>query len=388
MPAMRYGLAVMGFAAAAVSAVGRAGDGIEPEVAFVSAFTMNEPRIVRGPDWPFGGISGIDCVGHEGGMIVLRAVSDDRAEFAPARTARILIPNNSDPSAPGAIPLVLDELSDETGASFETDHVDPEGVRVWPGEGLVFWSSEGRTREGVPPAVFARDSDGATVRLPLPGAFVADHGDKRVQTKGVRNNRGFEALAFEPGEGGARGVLYAGIEEPLTQDESERHTHCRVIRYDLTNDGPRASNLDAQRAGVLLYPLGPAPGEWIGVQNGLTELVSLGGGRLLALERAERMIESVPHYNVRLYLTEIHGAAGVPDDARLSEVDAEAIPAPMRKSLLFDFDTIADRLPGGRPMNFEGMTLLPDGTLLVCSDNDHGVEGPTVFVRLRLLGLD
>lgn len=351
-------------------------------VEFVEAFTMTEPTRIGEHDWPFGGISGIDAFGDAGGPIQFYAVSDDRAEFAPARMGHLIVtglPDHSDPVA-GA----LTELTDEHGDSFDEDHVDPEGVRIWPGTRIMLWSSEGRTKEGEPPAVFVRHEDGATTRLPLPSAFVADARRKREQSHGVRNNRGFEALAFEQSAANAA-ILYAGIEEPLAQDESDSHSVCRVLRYELSRHGDDPVGVTAHRSDVVLYPLGPPPDAWVGEQNGLTELLSIGNGALLALERAERLVDDQPRYNVRLYRVTTAGAAPVPDREPLGSLSPRELPQPMSKTLVFDFDAIADRLPGGRPMNFEGMTLLPDGTLLVCSDNDHGEEGPTVFVRLRMI---
>ena len=342
----------------------------------IGAFTVGQPPIAEGPDWPMGGLSAIDW--H---ISQLWAASDDRAEFAPARLGvlDLAFSQAGGRSAPtGVTALRWHEATDEHGRRFVQDRVDPEGIRVLDASTL-FWSSEGRTALGETAAVFRRSSGGGTQRLPLPEGFTPDHPTKKSQTVGVRNNRGFEALALERGEAGAF-LLYAGLEEPLAQDESDTHTVCRVVVYGPDEGAGGAMSIAGQR----LYPLGPAAHGWEGEQNGLTELVSIGPGRLLAMERAERVVGGTPHYNVRLYEVDANAAADASDPTGYGRLGSADLPAPMTKRLVLDFDAIADQLPGGRPKNFEGMTLLPGRRLLVVSDNDHGVEGPTVFVTLQL----
>ncbi|GJM17830.1 MAG: hypothetical protein DHS20C14_00430 [Phycisphaeraceae bacterium] len=362
-----------------------AGEAARPRsVELVSAFTLDQPPTLGERSWPFGGISGIDAFSEPGRSVEVYAVSDDRAEFAPARMAHLVIPGIDTPTPSDSATVEWVALTDEYAEAFKLNRVDPEGVRAWREQESVFWSSEGRTKEGEPPAVFARDSGGRTVRLPVPEMFIADAQDATVQAKGVRNNRGFEALALEVHASPHTCVLYAGVEEPLAQDESDTAVFCRVIRYQLSMSGTLADELLVGGVSTLRYPLGPVPGSWAGEQNGLTELVSVGEGRLLALERAERVGEGAPQYNVRLYLVEVPKLPRVTERRAALGRPADQDSTTMQKCLLFDFDAVACRLPGGRPMNFEGMTILPDGSLLVCSDNDHGAEGPTVFVRLRL----
>lgn len=365
-------------------------------------------------DWGTGGLSGIDY--QSGGEpasrsldprlgmldprieseptddtpVSLLVVSDDRAEFDPARLGTLTLNTHND-RIESVGPLQWSALTDEFGARFPTDHVDPEGVRV-SYRTLLYWSSEGRTKESEPPAVFERDN-GSTTRLPLPPEFVADSPDKKQQTRGVRNNRGFEALAYQtfPIDNNQRARrLYAAVEEPLTQDESPDHAVCRVLVYEpdpeLVGGPVRAPMIPARE---VLYPLGPVPDAWATADNGLSEMICVGPARMLSLERAERNIDGVPHYNIRLYWVSTEGAADVLGHEGFGQTPASDLPPTMMKKLLLDFDDIAGKLPGGRPMNFEGLALLPRNRLLVVSDNDHGVEGPTVFVLLQLPdGLD
>lgn len=371
----------------------------------VQAFAIDEIQTVGFNDFATGGLSGIEYL-HGGQSFVpgdgnrprtapleLLVVSDDRAEFDPARLGTLTIGFRGDAIDPASATVHWGVLTDEFGARFATNRVDPEGVRVVPQTGLIYWSSEGRTEVGEPPAVFEIAPHGPVTRLPLPEAFIPDTSSKREQARGVRNNRGFEALAYTKfpidNDRTAR-RLYAGVEEPLAQDESGARRLCRVVVYEPKPDeidGPtRASMVPAR---TLLYPLGPVPDGWDETDNGLTELVALSPVRLLALERAERVVAGVPHYNVRLYWVAAEGAADVTEHPGLGGVAPDDLPPAMRKALLLDFDAIAADLPGGRAMNFEGMALLPDSRLLVVSDNDHGAEGPTVFAVLQIpAGLD
>lgn len=383
--------------------------GAPGEVRLLDAAAPETIETVGFNDWGTGGLSGIELVGGGGyadlpspppgfviehqpgdqaGPLQLLVVSDDRAEFNPARLGDLTLEVFADGFGHVG-PIQWHALTDEHGSRFATDHADPEGVRVAPGTGLVYWSSEGRTKESEPPAVFELEH-GRPTRLPLPPEFVADSPDKKLQTVGVRNNRGFESLAYEtvPLRGNLRARrLYAAIEEPLAQDESPEHAVCRVVVY-----GPDPAEIDLDRRArmvpsrVLLYPLGPAPDAWADADNGLSEMICVGPARMLSLERAERHVDGVPRYNIRLYWVSTEGAADVLGHEGFGPTPAADLPPTMTKKLLLDFDDIAGQLPGGRPMNFEGMALLPRNRLLIVSDNDHGEEAPTVFVLLQLPG--
>jgi len=362
-------------------------------------------------DWGTGGLSGIEYVRgslpenpwdprltprtQAPGQMLPHAeflvVSDDRAEFDPCRLGTLTITFDLDGVKLDAVgPIHWTTLTDEHGSRFATDHADPEGIRAAPGTELVYWSSEGRTKESEPPAVFELDQSGVTTRLTVPVAFIPDSPDKQTQAFGVRNNRGFEALAYEafplPGRSNVLARrLYAAVEEPLAQDESDDHRVCRVLVYepDVSRlEGPTRAPMIPTRE--LLYPLGPVPEAWADADNGLSEMICVGPARMLSLERAERVIDGIPHYNIRLYWVSTEGAADVLGHEGFGPTPAADLPPTMMKKLLLDFDDIAGQLPGGRPMNFEGLALLPGNRLLVVSDNDHGAEGPTVFVLLQL----
>lgn len=371
------------------------------EVRLLDAIAVESFETVGFNDWPVGGLSAIDCLSQfktlgdlvdgvvqasEAGL-EFAIVSDDRAELAPARIGVLQLRiHESEIESIGAV--TWRALTDEHGARFDTDRVDPEGVRFFPEAGVGFWSSEGRTKEGEPTAIFQIDREGETRRLPLPKGFVADHSSRRAQTVGVRNNRGFEALAAGTLSQGFRNLrVYAGLEAPLAQDESSEHTVSRVVVYKPERRAGGTSGMVI--SAVNLYPLGPAPDGWADAENGLTELVWVGPSRLLALERGERVVEGTPHYNIRLYWVSTEGAADVTEAGGFGDTVLDELPPMIMKKLLLDFDTIAGHLPGGRIPNFEGMTRLLGNQLLLISDNSHGEEGPTVFVLLQLpSGLD
>ena len=336
-----------------------------------------ESVVSEGPEaWSFGGMSGIDHSGRG----VYTMICDDRAKIDPARAARASITIDDGAIAVGPVEWI--ELLDDSGRAFGRNEVDAESVRTLPPEirerhgvrGWV-WSSEGRIKDGVPPAIFIRRGSGRVDRVEIPEAYRHDTSDADAQTRGVRHNRGFEAI-------GVHGqTLVAAPEMALTQDERDDLTDGRqLMRIQSFGFDGRVYRPSRQVA----YPFGPNPeGFDADTKNGISSILALDEDTWLVLERGEPA--SGGSYDIRLYRCDASGADDISGIDALGPPDRAALPVPARKELVLDFETIRDALPGGRVPNFEGMSRTPTpGRVLLIADNDHGGDGPTVLAAIDL----
>ena len=318
---------------------------------------------------PVGGLSALAWHPETGDWI---ALSDDAGERGhPPRFVTLRLALGDGRLAAGDVEIVrVTPLTDTGGLPFTPGSVDPEGLALAP-RGTLFVSSEGAADRGIAPWVREVGLDGVTRRvLPLPAHVLpAGEGEER---RGVRHNYGFEALTLTPD--GAR--LVTATEVALAQD------------------GPRAVFGVPSRARVLVFDAGggelvaehvyevdPAPAaaaEGGAEIAGLVELLALGGGRLLALERA---FVSGHGNTVRLYETSLAGAEEVTGRARLPR-RARAL----EKRRLLDCADL-----GVEVDNVEGMALGPalaDGrrTLVFVADDNFAGHQRTLFYAFAVSG--
>lgn len=282
-------------------------------------------------------------------------------------------------------------LRDRDGGNFPENALDPEGIAE-TSRGTFFISTEPDTRrEPVEQAKLLEfDPGGELIRaIDLPEKFLVEGWPPH---KGLRHNRGFEALTITPD--GSR--LFAGAEEALLQDGGEvsfnEPTFCRIVEYRLSGESIRAS-------AEFAYPLGPVPRPETLTDpepgSGLVELVALSETSVLALERDyvhERGEEGRGVNQTRIFIVDIAEASDVTGVASLEDTAGWT---PVRKQLLLDFDDIVSKLsPGFRKLdNFEAMGLgptLPDGgrSLLVVSDDNFSDTQRSAFLLFSLKVVD
>jgi hypothetical protein len=240
-------------------------------------------------------------------------------------------------------------LADGTFLMIEEGHIS--NGEVWEPALLQM------TRDGVVTAVFA-----------LPKKFQL----RFDQTRGVRENQGFEGLTRTPA-----GTLIAGLEQPLVED------------------GP-TSSFDHGAAGLLVelvqrgrqwvvgrefrYPIDPTPhidgfdAICDGGENGLVELLAINETELFSMERA-----CLQNPKTRATANAI----------KIFNVELSRLGA--RKTLLLDLSTLAGRLSPAleRLDNFEALAFGPplvDGTktLLVVSDDNFRTTQKTSFLLFGL----
>jgi hypothetical protein len=277
----------------------------------------------------------------------------------------------------------------EAVALENADALDTEGmVRAPWGSLLVSTEGDSDKEPALQPRLLEFDRKGALLRsLEVPEKFLFQ---ATPQPRGIRDNLGFESLALSPD--GTR--LFVGAEGALVQDGpvagADTVGFSRIVVYAV-----EAKSLSPIRE--YAYPLGPfarlpefAEQE---VTGGLVELVSLGGDRLLALERIfirELSGEKRDRNQARIFGVDLSAATDVQN---VDSLEARTDWRPVTKELVLDLDDVLDWLPGEYPRldNLEAMALgpeLPGGgsALLLASDDNFQAKQRTQFLLFRLKG--
>ena len=195
----------------------------------------------------------------------------------------------------------------------------------------------------------------------------------------MRVNLGFESLAHRPGE------FWTANEGPLTVDGPPASQSAGgVVRLQKLDDAMHPLAQYAYEVDPYLMRITSPFFLARSDVCGLSELLALEDGRLLALERsfAGDSTGSAGFRN-RLYLVDVKGATDVSQGELASGLAGRAY-TPARKSLLWELSS------GFTNSNFEGMTFggrLANGDrlLILIADNDTGRS--EALYALRLAGL-
>jgi hypothetical protein len=346
---------------------------------------------------PFGGLSGIDC---EPGTPRCVALSDDRAQFGPARFYTLAIDlaafeRRVDAGSAGVRILATTPIGHPAGRAWAVGEPDPESIRLAAG-GRVFWSDEGQRSAArtLPPAVREMDRSGRPVRdFQIPPHFLPSgsvRGDAPGD-RGVRNNLAFESLTITP-DGR---TLWVATEGALVQDGPmptlTAGTPVRLLAIDLST--PEARGRPGVEHAYVLEPV-PLPPEPAGgpAGNGLVELLALDATRFIAVERSWARGAATPGQprtgnTVRLFLVDTAGATDVSGMESL----AGRTWVPVKKTLLLALNDL--RHDDSTPLatdNIEGIAWGPRHqgrpTLLLVSDNNFNPRQFTQFIALAVEG--
>lgn len=304
-----------------------------------------------------GGLSGVDQ--RADGEWIL--ISDDRSQHAPARfyVASLALDGQGIGAVRVHTAVTLQRADGQPypPAGSGSEAVDPESIRVDPRTGALWWSSEGDAATGAPQAIRRAHPDGRwSGELVLPQMLL----QRADPPSGPRANQAFEALAWND-DGSA---LWAATEGPLLQDGPLPDAHTgAAIRFSLID---RDGGLRTQRLYRTEPVVAHAPG--LRAENGISEILGLGGDRMLVMERSvQEQADGRFFFGVKLFCARLAQAAEV---SALPSLAARSLQAAPKRLVL---DLTADAALAGR--NVEGMAwgpVLPDGraTLLLVSDNN------------------
>ncbi len=180
-------------------------------------------------------------------------------------------------------------------------------------------------------------------------------------------NRGFEALARHP-DGS---VMYAAVEEALTVDgptaTTTQPTVVRVQRYDVTGNDAAPG---AQYAYVV-DPIHAGPGG----QSGLSDLLVLPNGTVLALERSWA---GGLNFRTRIYALDFSAATDISQGAAADGLIGQAY-TPIAKG---------QPLLEANLLNLEGLALgpqLPNGHYVLLGVVDANQAGPNIITSFELV---
>ena len=312
-------------------------------------------------------MGGLSALAWSGEGDVYHALADDPGEHGPPRLYRLRLAFEG--SAPGVRVLSWTALKEQDGRPYAADVADPEGL-VLLGDGGLLVASEGLADRGVAPFLGRFSTGGRELsRIELPARYLPAADGER----GVRASLGFESLTLSAD--GRR--LYLATEGPLAQDGPPADLGRGGLARILVLSWPRARPVAEHAYALEPVRLEPRPANGFRVA-GLVELLELGGGRLLALERQFAVGAG---FSLRLYAVSLDGAT---DLRRVDSLAEAPPPVPVCKEPLLDFAEL-ELHPG----NLEGLShgpRLPDGrpTIVVVEDDNFAGGPAATFLRLAL----
>ena len=337
----------------------------EPQMVRVGRFDFESggrAQADRAPE----GLSGITYIGSDQYL----AVSDRQALLHPL-VVKLDTETGAIQSAAFGEPLELHDTECEPLAG-PGDGPDRDGITYDPVGDAVWIANERTGDDGGQPSLMRHslETGCATAELRVP------HWPGLGAYSSIRPNLGFEGVAHDP----ASGALWTANEDALEIDgprpTHERGAVVRFVRLDL-------ARRFAEQFAYLVDPL-PAPrprarfSTWA---SGVSDLMALPDGRLIALERAVvGLIPPLGRTRIRLYLVNVSGAAPIDPELANEGLDGRTY-IPLSKILLSELIFGIDS-----NSNFEGMTFGPrlangDRSVLLVADNGTGTHQSLYALR-------
>ncbi len=239
--------------------------------------------------------------------------------------------------------------------------LDLEAIRVFNENKLIF-TSEGSLNHDMNPSIFTTDTLGNYQnRFELPHYFLA-HTSKKNKP---RHNGVFEGLSSDINNKG----YWAAMELPLLLDGKEPSIHTFGAAVRITHFDTNTYQADYQFA-YTPDKLSKDPKGKFGI-NGITALIQLSTHMFLIVER-----EYIAGYknrgnHIKIYLADIDNAT----NTLSMDILAKEKYTIAKKTLLFDFESIRNKLTDAIVDNIEGITIGPklsngNQSLILISDNN------------------
>ena len=331
-------------------------------------------------------VGGISAIAYDVPKDRLYALSDNRDR--PRFYTFTLSGRLGDPQQPPTLSVdTVTYLKDADGNPYAPGLLDPEGMAITPSNTLLI-STEGSPRARIMPAIGEYDIETGQLKrsILVPERYSPDTPDESetsddfVQSKGIQENLGFEALAVNVSSG-TGGVyepyrLFAATEGPLLQDldfAPEVPYKNRLLHY--TIDPYQTEIISEHLYEMALAPTGA-------VLHGISEIAVLDqGGHFLGLERSF----GFQGFTIKLFQLASGGATDIETVDSLRG-DVSGI-NPIQKELVLDLATLDLPL-----QNYEAMTFGPtlasrQRSLFVMSDDNFSADQETRLLIFQLNSL-
>lgn len=320
-----------------------------------------------------GGLSGID---YRPGTNDFIAISDDRSQLNPARTYTLTM-NLTAAAFTGVTFTGVNTLVDTANAPYAALAIDPESIRMLP-NGNFIYTSEGDKNNNINAFIRTANAAGHVSELALP-AIYQQTGPAGVT--GLRNNLAFESVTVSP-DGK---TITTATENALIQDGPAAAfgvgSPSRILTFDAATGNAGAQYVyEVDPVAAASNPVGAFS------TSGLVELLDLGGGKYLAVERSfvTGLVKpwSTTGNEIKIFEIDLNGATDVSGLASLSGQAYTAV----KKTLVLDLDTLQIPLD-----NIEGISwgpTLDDGSrsLILVSDNNFSATQFTQFLAFKVGG--
>ncbi|MCL6434411.1 MAG: choice-of-anchor I family protein [Leptolyngbyaceae cyanobacterium HOT.MB2.61] len=257
---------------------------------------------------------------------------------------------------------------------------DLEGIVVAP-DGTFWMVDEYR------PAIYHFDAEGVLIDRFVPIGTAAAAGEP-AGTFGTevlpavlgqrRQNRGFEAIAFQDGK------IYAFVQSPIRNPATLSNAtlnglqNIRIVEFDPVTQ--------ATRQFIYVMDNPPAVSSTDTRADKIGDAVAIGNGEFLVVERDDDAIDSDPLDQIqkKVYRFSLQGATDISnlpnliggkslDQMTLAELAAAGV-TPIKKTLHVDLATAGYNTVE----KVEGLTLIDRNTIAVLNDNDFTVAGVTI----------
>ncbi|MBC7935277.1 MAG: esterase-like activity of phytase family protein [Rhizobacter sp.] len=323
-----------------------------------------------------GGLSGIDYDPYSNRYFI---ISDERSYTSPARfyTAAISISNSKIDTLIFTSVHTLKQPGGAVFPSFKQNAQrtpDPESIRYNPKTNTLAWTSEGdrEVRMGKmiyqDPYVYEMNREGYF----KDSFFVPANLHMNAAEKGPRENGVFEGSTFADNYRS----LYVSMEAPLYEDGpvagfTYAGAPVRITKFDTKTR--KAAAQYAYHLDAVAHKQIPDSSFFI---NGLDEILSIGNGHFLFMERSFSM--GTLQNTIKLFLVDLKGATDV---SGVSALHQNKNYQPLSKTLLLNLDDLKRYVD-----NVEGMTLgplLPNGNrslILIADNNFNTIEKTQVFL--------